>query len=239
MSQEVTNLTITVDTATKRGTVSGDRLMIRDTAIELTLVNITQADIDAGLVFTIYLGTVEFATCSAWTVNGDGDAVGALNTNTVNFVTFFANAQESSRKWFYYKIYATNSQVPLCSDRLVVENFTGNVDGTPTAIASPTEVLAAMQLEIDAATDAVAGFVVTLANMQITLDNAVLSLGNQITSDIQAHNDSATAHTATRDRITVLEGKLNLSGVSLINVTTATLKQTKEYINALVTILKG
>lgn len=239
MSQNLTNMIITVDRATKKGVVSGDALQIRDEAVELTLVNVDADDISAGLVFTIYSGLIEFASCSSWTANGDGDAVGTLNTNTVNFATAFASAGEQSRKWFSYRIYATNQQVPICNDKLVVENFIGNVDSTPATISSPTEVLAAMQLEIDAATDAVTAFGITITNMQTNLDNAVLSLAGQITSSISTHNDSATAHTATRDRISVLESKLNLSGVSLINVTTATLKQTKEYINALVTILKG
>lgn len=205
MAQEVTEVTITVNRATKKGVVSGDAIHIRDEAVQLTLVNVTTDDIAAGLVFTIYKGSTEFATCSTWTANDDGDAVGTLNTNTVAFDAIFADASDQARKWFSYKIYTLDQLIPTCSDRLMVENFTGNVEGTPTLISSPADILDTLNTDIETlqgqfvvlqaayeAADAALDAKITALDAAYRAADAGLTAA--IGAAVTAHNISGSAH---------------------------------------------
>lgn len=205
MAQEITEVRITVDRKTKRGAVTGDAIHIRDEAVQLTLANMDADDIAAGLVFTIYKGGTEFATCSEWTADGDGNAVGTLNTNTVAFDAVFATASAQARKWFDYKIYTLDQLVPACSDRLVVANFTGNVPGSPALIASPADILDGLNTRItglQARLDALqGGYDAAIAELEGRLETveddypaADAAIHAAIAGEVASHNASAKAH---------------------------------------------
>jgi len=239
MAQEQTRVTITVDLAKKEAAFTGDDVYIRDELVEVTLVNITQDEITAGLIMTIFDKDEEMARCSSWTANGDGDAVGTLNTNTTQFAEFFADRSPVSRKYFFLKIYTTTSQVPLCNDRILINNFDGEADGTTTLLPTATSVIADLQAEIDAAEVGIAALEAANTAMSGRIDNLESSFASAISQAVEAHNGSGSAHTDIRVQLSTIEAKLDLSTINTINVSTGTLKQTKELLNSVVTILKG
>jgi hypothetical protein len=239
MAQEKTKVTITVDLATKQAAFTGDDVYIRDEILEVTLVNIVQDEIDAGLILTVFSKDEEMARCSNWTADDDGNPVGTLNTNTTQLSDFFADRSPVSSKYFFLKIYTTTSQVPLCNDRILVHNFTGEADGTTTLLPTATSVIADLQAEIDAAEEDIAALEAANTAMSDRITNVENSYTAAIAQAVELHNGSGSAHTDMRVQLSTIEAKLDLSTVNTINVSTGTLKQTKELLNSVITILKG
>lgn len=206
MAQDKTAITITVNRVTKRGAVTGDTLHIRDTQVTLTLANVTQDDVDAILVFQLYRGSTPLGVVTSWTVNGDGNATGTLNTNTLNLVTLYRGATFDAEKTLSYKIYTTNPLIPICSDVITCRNFTSDEVGDPDVLLSPAEILSGLQSEIAALTSAVAQ-----ANLDfeaadsahaartdnphgVTIEQLGGVGGGTLTAGIAAHNESGAAH---------------------------------------------
>lgn len=205
MSQDKTEFTITVNRTTKRGVVSGDSLHIRDVSAEVTLVNVTQDDIDAGLVFEIFRLGTPLAVCSSWTADGNGNAVGVFTTNTDPLATLFATADIHASKTVSYKAYTTNPLIPVVIDRMQICNFTAEDDSEPSELTNPADVLDALNDDIEALQAALAAltseYQAALASLTGTVngidaayqagDNAVSGL---IGTSVAAHNVSGAAH---------------------------------------------
>lgn len=218
MSQDRTEITITVNRSTGKSVVTGDRLHIRDALVELTLVNVTQDDIDAGLVFSFPIGNTGNAyqrvESEDFSVDGSGNATCVFSTNTTGFVEKFENSGIHSSKMFSYEIGSEVSLVPISTGRIRIYNYVSS-SGDTTTITPPSETLTALQASITALQATVKALESLQSSNNTALKNAISALDTayqaadtaiaaSIGAAVSAHNTSSTAHADIRDIIPLI-----------------------------------
>lgn len=159
MALDRRNLILTVNRSAGTAVASGDSVFIRDSAVGVSLVNVEQDDIDAGLVLCAYNCDAKLSeTATGFTVDGNGNVLCTLSTNTEPFIDLFGDCSDPKEyKRIYIKAFTTDPQCPIFNTSLKVYNFTSEDGDAPIGLASASETideieadLDAMQAEIDA-----------------------------------------------------------------------------------------
>ena len=207
-----TAITLTVDRVKGTVSVTGDSLFIRDPSVTATLVNITQADIDATLVLEFYAnGNLLSSVTGGWTTDEDGNATAPFSTNTDAFVAIFALSDEHCVKHVSVKSYTANPLNPIFNGHIRVANFTSAESGTPTEIILPSESLSAVEADIELLKAAIpalqAEYAAAIASAIGALQTSLRSefqaadsvISGAIGTAITAHNASGTAHADIRN----------------------------------------
>jgi hypothetical protein len=213
---EPTKVTITVNRKLKNASVTGDALAIRDAGVELTLANVRQDDIDAGLVFEAYVnGRTLGATSSGWTVDEAGNALGVFSTNTVPFARLFAHCDAHCKKVVSVRAYAADPLTPIFNGRVTISNFTaeGGECGEPVPLPTPSGALEELEgeiesilEEIDAIRDAAAAALEDAIDglrdsLRQEFADADTLVSDEIHDAVTEHNISGSAHADIRNLV--------------------------------------
>jgi|GEM_PF-5724826 len=159
MALDRRNIILTVDRSAGTAVASGDSVFIRDSAVGVSLVNVEQDDIDAGLVLCAYDCEEKLSeTATGFTVDANGNVLCTLSTNTLPFTKLFGDGCEPNEyRRVYIKAFTTDPQCPIFNTSIKVYNFTSEDGDAPVGLASAADAideieadLDAMQAEIDA-----------------------------------------------------------------------------------------
>ena len=230
-----TQVTITIDRETKRGEVSGDTLSVRDKGVQLSLVNVSQEEVDGGLVFQLWNGYDLIAQCSTWNkatvVDGVSTVTGTLSTNTSQAVALFTGCPYMACRTVMYKLFSTaNSMLlPIVFDVIKIVNFPAESAEEPEILSTPAELIAKLTDLVDSAIAKSSAVSDSLANYA-----TIVSLQSAV-SDLQVADASKC------DKSAVVNFRSELkNSLSVIPTTDkTTLAQLRERFNALVVALNN
>lgn len=240
-------LTVTPTWESKRLTIAGS-VSVRE-SVALTIVG---CGTDTSVVFKLSSenGRVDYAKFpnevgDAWQVNGD-NLTATLNLNTDLLVAAFAPWGPDDRLPLTCSVAsATNSNL-YAKGCIQIGNWMEDVDD-PVAYSTPlADAIDALKLAFAAhdhdGTDAPK---VNHANLEAIGINSHDQIDGALTNlviSVQGHDSQIATNTnnilSNANAILALQNKLDLSLIDPINITTGTLKQTKELLNALIAQLK-
>ena len=204
---------ITVDRVKGTCAVSGSAVFIRNEQIEITLENVGLADINAGLVFEVHHRGITLAKATQWATDGDGNAVGNLNTNTVQLVNFFARSPSHCQKMVGIKAYTTAQLQTVFAGMMIVHNFTSEEPGEPALLLSPAEVLLELNNEIELLQSAIVelreeyqqyvlGETTDMANnIRAAFQAADVVVGHTAAQNLENHGEDPDTHQDIRNMI--------------------------------------
>ena len=117
-----TQITVTIDTLTKRITAQTGVMSIRET-VELTIIGGTVADYSGYRLWITHPSSDStLASCNAFTEDGDGYATGTLNLNTTELIAFFSGYRGRGQIRFFMSMYDITNDNYVLLDGVMILN---------------------------------------------------------------------------------------------------------------------